>query len=633
MIIRTEAELDSFIEKIKEADRWSLDTEGNKRTYPDWKLGGISASVDGKNGVYIPVGHIKGSQLSAEFVVGKLKPFFENTGKTLYMHNAKYDMEVLRLIDPSIEFDVDNIFCTMTASFTLNTNNAHGLKECTLREFGYKMVSLDEVSPKEKCKKTGDTIYLVDQTLITDIAPYAIDDAIYTFKLGELYRKKIVEEGFEKVFFELEMPFIFVLMEMEENGITVNKELLENHMEEAPRRVAEVYEEIKELLPDKYKDININSTKQLNELFFKELKLKPIGEKTKTGLYSVSADNLEVWATSNKICELIVKYRKLHKLSTTYIENMYNRVSPDGRLRCSFNRHVAATGRLSSSRPNMQNVPTKRKDVYKLRNLFIAGKGKSLIVADYSQIELRMEAHLSKDPAMIKAFKEGKDLHSLTAKAVYKLKEPLEEIKEKHPNKRTVAKTVNFGMIYESGPQTLMKNANKEIPNKKDHVTEDEMKSIMQDYFNRYPGVKRYIELCHRYAENKGFIKTITGRKRYIPEAQLNIDRSHSSQEKYEILRQKYGGFRKASNMGPQGGAADIISIAMRNIYRRVRKENLHETSKLVLQVHDELMVEVNEEHEEHVANIVREEMEGAVELLVPLVADVNIVKSWGDAK
>ena len=633
MIIRTESELDKLINEIESSDRWSLDTEGVKRIYPDWKLVGISISIDSKNGYYIPVGHDEGSQLDAEFVVSKLKPSLENPKGLLYMHNAKYDMEALHIVDPTLCFKVNTLFCTMTASFILDTNNAHSLKECAKREFESSMIVLDQFVPKQKCKLTNDKIYLVDQTSIEDMAKYAIDDAVQTYKLGKLYEKRISKDGYDKVFYELEMPFIFVLMELEEQGVKIDKHRLDQFMEEAPKRAEEMYQRIIDILPEGYEELNINSPKQLNELFFKIMKIKPIGEKGKSGLYSVNADNLEIWASENEVCKLIVEYRKLNKLATTYIANFSNRLSPDNRLRCNFNRHVAATGRLSSSKPNLQNIPRKENDVYGLRELVIAEKGRKLIVADYSQIELRMEAHLSKDPTMIQAFINNEDLHSITAKAAFKLDVPIDEVKEKYPIQRGIAKGVNFGIIYEAGPQALMKTVNKEIENPEDKITIEEMMAIMEEYFRKYPGVKRYIEKCHKFVEKNGYVKTITGRKRYIPQAQLRTEYSMSPQEKKEVLQQKFGGYRKASNLGAQGGAADLLAIAMRNIQNRVQEEGMKGRAKFVLQVHDEIAMEVDEEIVEQVAAIVKEEMENAVVLRVPLVADLNIVASWGDAK
>lgn len=633
MIVRTEAELDKVLNKIASSDRWSLDTEGLVHIYPDWILVGISLSTDGKDGYYIPVGHDGNSQLEAEFVVNKLKPYLEDSSKLIYMHNAKYDIEALRIVDPSLTFKQEGIFCTMTASFILDTNNQHGLKACAEREFGTNMIVMDQFVPKQKCKITGDKLFLTHQTEIEDMAKYAIADAVQTYRLGELYKKRINKEGYDKVFYELEMPFIFVLVELEEQGVKIDTDRLAEFMEEAPKKAEELYQKIVELLPEGQKELNVNSPKQLNELFFKHLKIKPIGDKGKSGLYSVKADFLEAWASEHQVCKLIVEYRKLSKLATTYIANFSNRLSSDNRLRCNFNRHVAATGRLSSSKPNLQNVPVKRNDVYGLRSLFIAEEGKKLIVADYSQIELRLGAHLSKDPTMIQAFLGNQDLHSITAKAAFSLKEPVEEIADKYPTQRSIAKGVNFGIIYEAGPLTLANTVNKVIEDPEEKVSVDDMKEIMEAYFEKYPYVKRYIDKCHNYAERHGYVKTITGRKRFIPEAALTIDRSMSPHEQKAVYAQKFCGYRKASNLGAQGGAADLLAIAMRNIYNRVRRERLEESAKFILQVHDELAMEVDEDKVEQVSIIIKEEMENAVELKVPLVADLSVVDSWGDAK
>ncbi len=257
----------------------------------------------------------------------------------------------------------------------------------------------------------------------------------------------------------------------------------------------------------------------------------------------------------------------------------------------------------------------------------MAEEGNTLIVADYAQIELKVAAHLSKDATLIEAFKSGADIHSATAKNVFRLDCDVDEIKNKYPVYRQVAKAINFGIIYEAGPKTLAATANKGIKNTEDHVDEAFMEDVIQKYFLQYPGIKKYIELCHQRAIKYGHIQTITGRKRYLPDAQLECRRDTDK------IRRMYGALRQSSNSPVQGGAADVLAIAMRNIRRRLKKEGLSDKAKFVLQVHDEVVTEVKEEFAETVANIVKEEMENAVSLKVPLIADVQIGKIWGDLK
>lgn len=626
MIIRSEPEFYDLLSKIEKVDAWSVDTEGVKKIYPDWKLTGVSISLDGKNGYYIPVGHLEGSgQLSAEFVVSKLKPFFEDKGKVMYMANSKYDMQVFRLIDPTIEFAVENAFCTLTASFLFNVDNRHSLEECAFREFGHKMQTLDSIGcPKKKDPSTKDQIYFTDQMSIKDLAPYAIDDALQTYRLGVLYSANIPSQGYSKVYYELEMPFMFVLMKMEEKGVILVRETLHEHLEEAPEKLKKLNEEIQEMLPVDYY-VNVSSNQQMNEVLFGVMKINPRGNPGKSGTYKVSNEYLDLWSIDHPVCGLIANYRRVVRLFGNYLNNLYYRMGPDGRIRSSFKRHGAATGRLSSSKPNLQNIPRAENDIYGLRKLFKAQEGRSLVVADYSQIELRVVAHLSKDPAMIDAFRRGEDVHSITAKNIYKLKCEPSEVKDKFPIERQIAKSINFGIIYEAGPNTLAATANKGIPDSKNWVTEEDMKEAIEKWFKTYPMVKRHIEVCHQKAIKHGHIKTITGRTRPIPDAQIKpkTDDDH---------RKRYGAFRKSSNTPVQGSAADIIAIAMRNIDRRFQEMDLS-SYPLQMQVHDELMFEFDEDVAEEYAKIIKEEMESAVKLRVPLVADVKVGKIWGDMK
>ncbi len=627
MIIRSEKEFIPLLDSIAQADRWAVDTEGVIKIYPDWKLTGTSISLDGKTGFYIPSGHLEGSgQLPAEYVTEKLKPFFHKPGLELFMANSKFDMKVFRLIDPSLEFLEENAFCTMTSSFILDVNNEHGLKPSVFREFGHVMSTLDSIGcPRVKDKAIKEWVYFTDQMKIEGLAPYATDDAVQTFRLGERYKKKIHDDGFDKVYYELEMPLMFILMEMEENGVLLDVEKLKEFLEDAPKKLEALDKEIQEEIPvSRY--VNVNSSQQMNELLFKDMGIKPRGEQLKTGGYSVTNANLDLWMADFKVCGMIADYRRLSKLFGNYLTNLHSRLGPDNRIRCNFNRHVADTGRLSSSRPNLQNVPRAENDTYGLRKLFIAPPGRSFICADYSQVELRIEAHLSKDPIMIGAFERDEDIHAATAKEVFKLDCDVNEVAEKYPVKRQIAKSLNFGIIYEAGPKTLAATANKGIKDEKDRVTEEEMEVIMKEYFKRYRGIERYIELCHKKAMKDGYVKTIVGRKRYLPDAQIKPTTS-------EEHRVRYGAFRKSSNTPTQGSAFDVIAIAKRNIKHKLQEEGLYKTSKFVLQVHDELLVETDDKHAQKVADIVKEKMESAVQLRVPLTAKVEIGKVWGDMK
>lgn len=615
LIVRTESELDFVLQQIDKTRAYSIDTETVDRSYPDIGLTGISIAWNTKEGAYIPVGHQEGIQLPKEIVLPKLKRCIESQKNTVaVMHNAKYDMSVLSL-HGGIRFP-ETIFDTMVASWMLDTEGAHGLKPLAKRYLGIDVVELDDITPKEKDPRTGDDVYRTDLVPIDTMARYAIQDAINPLKLMEVFIPMLEHDGQMKVFCELEMPMVFVLMDMEMTGIKLDTDMLRKHIKEAPKRLADLEQRMYAMRPNG-KPFNANSTKQLNDILFKELKLKPIGEKGKSGLYSTKAEYMEVWAGQHKLPEMILEYRNLSKLMGTYLKGLATRVGPDGRIRTRFNQ-ILTTGRLSSSKPNLQNIPKPDKDVFGLRDMFIAEDGYKLICADYSQIELRVLAHISKDPVFIASFTEGTDLHSYAAKMLYNLKEDVSEIKEKYPDLRNVGKTFNFSMIYGAG-RTRLASAAK--------VSEKQAGELKDRYLREFRGIGRYLEATHRKAEKLGYVTTIIGRRRHVPDAQLR----GKTQKEHAL---KSVALRQAGNAPIQGSAADIISIAMRNLTRRFKKENLtHDDVRIVLQVHDELIIECREDIVDDVAKIVKYEMENAIKLRVPLVADVGIGDRWSDAK
>lgn len=615
MIVRTENELDFVLQQIDKTRAYSIDTETVDRSYPDIGLTGISIAWNTKDGAYIPVGHQEGIQLPKEIVLPKLKRCIESQKNTVaVMHNAKYDMSVLSL-HGGIRFP-ETIFDTMVASWMLDTEGAHGLKPLAKKYLGIDVVELDDITPKEKDPRTGDVVYRTDLVPIDTMARYAIQDAINSLKLMEVFIPMLEHDGQMKVFCELEMPMVFILMDMEMTGIKLDTDMLRKHIKEAPKRLADLEQRMYAMRPNG-KPFNANSAKQLNDILFKELKLKPIGEKGKSGLYSTKAEYMEVWAGQHKLPEMILEYRNLSKLMGTYLKGLATRVGPDGRIRTRFNQ-ILTTGRLSSSKPNLQNIPKPDKDVFGLRDMFIAEDGYKLICADYSQIELRVLAHISKDPVFIAAFTEGIDLHSYAAKMLYNLKEDVSEIKEKYPDLRNVGKTFNFSMIYGAG-RTRLASAAK--------VSEKQAGELKDKYLREFRGIGRYLEATHRKAEKLGYVTTIIGRRRHVPDAQLR----GKTQKEHAL---KSVALRQAGNAPIQGSAADIISIAMRNLTRRFKKENLtHDDVRIVLQVHDELILECREDIVDDVAKIVKYEMENAVKLRVPLVADVGIGDRWSDAK
>jgi len=627
LIVRTETELAEMLSQLEKADMYCLDTETLDRGLFDLSLVGLSLSFDGRRGFYIPTGHAEESaQLPAELVLEKMKPILERPGKMCLMHNAKYDLKVLKVLG-GIEFPQDaELFCskekkspiydTMVAAWLLDTENEIGLKALSKRYLKHTMVELSDIAKKEKHPVTGDDVYRPDLVPIDELAKYAIDDAVRPFQLKQIFDKELEKWGLEKVFYELEMPYVFVLTDMELAGVLINREKLKEFYEEAPDKLKALEQRIFACRPGG-EEFNIGSQPQLNQVLFKELGIKPLGEKGKSGHYSTKEEYMEVWANKHEICKLILDYRKLDKLIGTYLTGLSKRIDPDGRIRSDFKRFIS-TGRLSSSRPNLQNIPRPENDLFGLRSLFIAPEGKTLIVADYSQIELRILAHFSRDPKLMEAFMKGEDIHAATAKALFDLPEPVSEVKEKHGELRSIAKNYNFAMVYEAGVKKLAAMTG---------TTESRARQLREKYFDRFPGIERYQQWMHHRAERDGYVKTLVGRYRHLSAAQLP-----GKTKKENAL--KHGAFRQSSNTPIQGSAADVISIAMRNINRRLKDEGYsRDEAQIVLQVHDELILEVVEEAAQEVAKLVKSEMENAVKLRVPIVADVGIAPVWSEAK
>lgn len=627
LIVRTETELAEMLSQLEKADTYCLDTETLDRGLFDLSLVGLSLSFDGKRGFYIPTGHAEESaQLPAELVLERMKPILERPGKMCLMHNAKYDLKVLKVLG-GIEFPQDaGLFCskekkspiydTMVAAWLLDTENEIGLKALSKRYLKHTMVELSEIAKKEKHPVTGDDVYRPDLVPIDELAKYAIDDAVRPFQLKQIFDQGLEKWGLEKVFYELEMPYVFVLTDMELAGVLMNREKLEEFYGEAPDKLKALEQRIFACRPGG-EEFNIGSQPQLNQVLFKELGIKPLGEKGKSGYYSTKEEYMEVWANKHEICKLILDYRKLDKLIGTYLTGLSKRIDPDGRIRSDFKRFIS-TGRLSSSRPNLQNIPRPENDLFGLRSLFIAPEGKTLIVADYSQIELRILAHFSRDPKLIEAYMNGEDIHAATAKALFDLPEPVSEVKEKHGELRSIAKNYNFAMVYEAGVKKLAAMTG---------TTESRAKQLREKYFDRFPGIERYQQWMHHRAERDGYVKTLVGRYRHLSAAQLP-----GKTKKENAL--KYGAFRQSSNTPIQGSAADVISIAMRNINRRLKDEGYsRDEAQIVLQVHDELILEVVEEIAPEVSKLVASEMENAVKIRVPIVADVGIAPIWSEAK
>ena len=434
------------------------------------------------------------------------------------------------------------------------------------------------------------------------VGNYACEDADITLQLKEVLEKELKDNGADRLFYDIEMPLVPVLAYMERNGVCVDTEALKETSRHFTARMKQIEEEVHQMAGMEF---NISSPKQVGEVLFDKLKITDKAKKTKTGQYVTSEEVLESLKNKHQIVEKILDYRGLKKLLSTYIDALPQLINPrTGKIHTSFNQTVTATGRLSSSNPNLQNIPIRNEDGKEIRKAFIPEEGCEFFSADYSQIELRIMAHLSGDKNMIEAFQEGDDIHASTASKVYKI--GLDEVTREQ---RSKAKTANFGIIYGISVFGLAERMN---------VPRSEAKELIEGYFQTYPQVKEYMDMSIAKARENGYIETIFGRKRFLPDIS-----SHNA-----VVR----GYaeRNAINAPIQGSAADIIKVAMINIYRRFKDEDIR--SKMILQVHDELNFSVYPEEKEKVQHIVIEEMEKAYAMQVPLRADCGWGKNWLEA-
>jgi len=572
----------------------AFDTEATGKNPLIDRLVGLSLCNDREKAYYLPMGHTQSlmpenMQLNKEVVFQILSPVFMDSGISKIGHNLKYDMLMLAREGVTVE---GPLLDTMIAAYLLNPNKAgHSLDEVSFEYLSKRKKSFMEVLKKRPS---------FAEVSIDEAAPYAAEDAALAFELRELLFERLKENGLESVYFTIEMPLIKVLIDMETAGIKIQEGVLEEMSKELATDIAAIEKRVYFLAGEEF---NINSPKQLSAILFSGLGLSP-GRKTKTG-FSTGVDVLEELAESHELPREVLHYRSLTKLKTTYIDVLPGLVnSRTGRVHTSFNQTVTATGRLSSSDPNLQNIPVKGDWGKRIRAAFIAEKGNLLLSADYSQVELRILAHLSNDAGLISAFRDNIDIHTRTAAEIFGV--PLESVL---PEMRRTAKTVNFGVIYGISSFGLSETLN---------IGRKEAEQFIKQYFDRHPGVKQYIEQLIAETTEKGFVTTLFGRKRPVPELK-NPNRN---------IRQS--GERLAVNSPIQGTAADIIKLAMISIRKRLLIEGLQ--ARMILQVHDELLFELPESELLVVERIVREGMEGVIELSVPLRVDIGYGRNWAEA-
>ena len=590
-LIDTEEKRQRFLQIIKTKEIFSLDTETTSTDPISAELVGMSFSFTKNQAFYIPV---PSNQEETTRIVNEFKEVLENKETLKVGQNIKYDMLVLSRYGVNVQ---GPMFDTMIAHYVLQPELRHNMDYLAEIYLHYETIHIEELIGS-KGKNQGNMRDLQPEA----IYKYACEDADITLQLKEVLEKELKENGAEKLFYEIEMPLVPVLAYMEKNGVRVDTEALKETSRHFTARMKQIEEEVHQLAGGEF---NISSPKQVGEVLFDKLKIVAKAKKTKTGQYVTSEEVLESLRSKHPIVEKILDYRGLKKLLSTYIDALPLLINPEtGKIHTSFNQTVTATGRLSSSNPNLQNIPIRNEDGKEIRKAFIPEEGCEFFSADYSQIELRIMAHLSGDTNMIEAFREGDDIHAATAAKVYKIS--LEEVTREQ---RSKAKTANFGIIYGISVFGLAERMN---------VPRSEAKELIEGYFQTYPQIKEFMDKSIEKARENGYIETVFGRKRFLPDIT-----SHNA-----VVR----GYaeRNAINAPIQGSAADIIKVAMVNIYRRFLEENLR--SKMILQVHDELNFSVYPEEKEKVQQIVIEEMEKAYAMQVPLRADCGWGKNWLEA-
>ena len=590
-LIDTEEKRSELIKKIKTNDIFSLDTETTGIDPINAELVGMSFSYTENQAFYVPVPSNREESLK---IVNEFKEVLEDERTLKIGQNIKYDILTLSNYGVNVQ---GPMFDTMIAHYVLQPELRHNMDYLAEIYLHYRTIPIEDlIGPKGKNQKN-----------MRDLSPeavykYACEDADITLKLHHVLKKELDVSGVANLFYEIEMPLVPVLAYMERNGVRVDTEALKETSQHFTQRMNQIEQEIYQLTGMQF---NISSPKQVGEILFDRLKIVEKAKKTKTGQYVTSEEVLEGLRNRHEVVGKILDYRGLKKLLSTYIDALPLLINPrTQKIHTSFNQTVTATGRLSSSNPNLQNIPIRNEDGKEIRKAFIPEEGCEFFSADYSQIELRIMAHLSGDKNMIEAFQEGNDIHAATASKVFKI--ALEEVTREQ---RSKAKTANFGIIYGISVFGLAERMN---------VPRSEAKELIDGYFQTYPQIKEYMDHSVEKARINGYIETVFGRKRYLPD--IN---SHNA-----VVR----GYaeRNAINAPIQGSAADIIKVAMVKIYQRFQKENIR--SKMILQVHDELNFSVHPEEKEKVQQIVIEEMEKAYAMQVPLQADCGWGKNWLEA-
>jgi DNA polymerase-1 len=568
-----------------------FDTETTSLNELEAELVGMSFSYKKGLAYYIPLSEDKGEVLQTLEI---FRPFFEKEDLLKIAHNLKFDYKILKQYDITVK---GAMFDTMIAHYLLNPDGRHGMDYLSEVYLNYKPVSIETIIGK-KGKNQG-TFRDADLRTQTD---YAAEDADVTFQLYELFAPQLKKENLEDLFFKIEMPLMEVLAKMELAGISLDEKWLAQESIDLENDLRQLETKIFELSGEEF---NMNSPKQLGEILFEKMQLDPKAKKTKTGQYATSEDVLQKLSSKHEIIKHILEYRTYQKLKSTYVDALPSQIDKhDSRVHTNFSQTTAATGRLASVNPNLQNIPIRTLRGQQIRGAFVSGEGKKIISADYSQIELRLIAEISGEENMIKAFQDGEDIHASTAAKLFKI--PLEEVSK---TQRSQAKTVNFGIIYGQGAFALAEQTG---------LSRTEAKQMIEAYFETYPKLKEYMAEQVSKARQIGYVETILGRKRHLKDINSNnfVVRGHAE--------------RNAVNAPVQGSAADVVKLAMIKIDKELKAQQLQ--TKMLLQVHDELIFEAPVDEIEAASKLIRTEMESALETQVPLLVEVGVGNNWLEA-
>lgn len=591
----TEADLNRWVEKLKQAKLFALDTETDNLDYMAANLVGISFALENGEAAYLP---LQLDYLGAPKTLEKttaltlLKPVLENPSIQKVGQNFKYDLTIFARND----IDVQGVaFDTMLESYVLNSTGRHNMDDLAKRYLGHQTISFEEIAGKGKNQLT------FNQIPLEQAAEYAAEDADVTMKLQQVLWEKLSKEPtLEKLFKEMELPLLGVLSRMERRGVLIDSDALFLQSNEIANRLSELEEQAYVLAGQPF---NLASTKQLQEILFDKLGL-PVIQKTPKGAPSTNEEVLEELAFSHELPKVLVEHRGLSKLKSTYTDKLPQMVNPQtGRVHTSYHQAVTATGRLSSSDPNLQNIPIRNEEGRRIRQAFIAREGFTVVAADYSQIELRIMAHLSQDQGLINAFTQGKDIHRSTAAEIFGV--ALDEVTSEQ---RRNAKAINFGLIYGMSAFGLSRQLG---------IGRADAQSYMDLYFKRYPGVQTFMHDIREKAKAQGYVETLFGRRLYLPD----INSSNGMRRK--------AAERVAINAPMQGTAADIIKRAMIQLDQKLQNDP---DIAMIMQVHDELVFEVRSEKVAFYSELIKTQMEGAADLVVPLIVEVGQGTNWDEA-